>query len=322
MAGMGSIYSFSMSAPQPPTLDSQAAHRWASRRIESSPWLHNEVARRMVERLQWVIQKPERWIHWEPLRSGLCAQDLIAQAYPKASCLVRVAHPESLSYLQQLWRAPWWHPKRWIASWSSSVTLAYGKQPPHDWAQMLWANMSLHLVADPAALIRDWHSALSEDGFLMFSCLGPDTLRELRQLYQDLGWPAPAHEFTDMHDWGDMLVQAGFAEPVMDMERIELTFETPERLLQELRELGRNFHIKRFGSLRGRRWLRQLHDALGQQLRRSGEETESGLRLTFEIVYGHAFKPTPKIRMSQKTEVPMQDLKSMLRRNKPASPKP
>jgi malonyl-CoA O-methyltransferase len=62
----------------------------------------------------------------------------------------------------------------------------------------------------------------------MFSCFGPDTLRELREhLPVALGWPAPAHEFTDMHDWGDMLAQAGFAEPVMDMERITLTFPTP-----------------------------------------------------------------------------------------------
>ena len=58
----------------------------------------------------------------------------------------------------------------------------------------------------PQALIAQWHRALAVDGFLMFSCLGPDTLRELRALYRALGWPPPAHDFTDMHDWGDMLV--------------------------------------------------------------------------------------------------------------------
>ena len=93
---------------------------------------------------------------------------------------------------------------------------------------MLWANMALHMAADPQALIAQWHRALATDGFLMFSCLGPDTLRELRALYAALGWPPAGHEFTDMHDWGDMLVHAGFAEPVMDMERIVLTWDTPE----------------------------------------------------------------------------------------------
>jgi malonyl-CoA O-methyltransferase len=115
----------------------------------------------------------------------------------------------------------------------------------------------------------------------MFSCLGPDTLMELRTLYRSLNWPAPSHEFTDMHDWGDMLLSAGFAEPVMDMERITLTFATPERLLQELRGLGRNLRLGRFAGLRGRRWHRQLLDGLAQ----------APLQLTFEVIYGHAFKP-------------------------------
>jgi malonyl-CoA O-methyltransferase len=103
----------------------------------------------------------------------------------------------------------------------------------------------------------------------------------------------------------------------MDMERIELTFETPERLLQELRELGRNLHTQRFEGLRGRGWLSQLHQAL-----QTSAQSDSGLKLTFEIVYGHAFKPKPRIRMSPQTEVPVQDLKSMLRRNKVTPLKP
>ena len=91
----------------------------------------------------------------------------------------------------------------------------------------------------------------------MFSCLGPDTLRELRGLYRALGWPPPAHDFTDMHDWGDMLVHAGFAEPVMDMERITLTWETPQRLLEELRELGANLHPATLSPrCAGARWKR------------------------------------------------------------------
>ena len=74
-----------------------------------------------------------------------------------------------------------------------------------------------HRKADPQTLLADWHKALKVNGFLMFSCLGPDTAIELREVYRQLGWPPAGHELTDMHDWGDMLVQAGFAEPVMDM---------------------------------------------------------------------------------------------------------
>jgi malonyl-CoA O-methyltransferase len=176
--------------------------------------------------------------------------------------------------------------------------------------------------------MAQWHRALAVDGYLMFSCLGPDTAQELRDVYAALGWPPAGHAFTDMHDWGDMLVQAGFAEPVMDMERITLTFATPERLLQELRELGCNLHPARFGALRGKRWRDELHQALSRRLAgphgvggvdtsRHGNDatdTNSGqLSLTFEIIYGHAFKPTPRVRVSSSSAVSLSDMRAMLR---------
>jgi malonyl-CoA O-methyltransferase len=178
--------------------------------------------------------------------------------------------------------------------------------------EMVWSNMLLHMQADPQQLIRQWQQALAVDGFLMFSCLGPDTLRELRALYAAQGWPPPAHEFTDMHDWGDMLVASGFAEPVMDMERITLNFPTPQRLLQELRELGANLHPQRFAGLRGRRWQRQLERALDEQLR--GEDGQ--LALTFEVIYGHALKPLPRARISVHASVPLGDMRTMLQSGK------
>ncbi len=174
---------------------------------------------------------------------------------------------------------------------------------------MLWANMALHMSAQPQALIAQWHRAVATDGFLMFSCLGPDSLRELRAVYRAIGWPPPAHDFTDMHDWGDMLVHAGFAEPVMDMERITLTWETPARLLQELRELGANLHPHRFGALRGRAFPLRLEQELAAAL----AGPDGRLALTFEIIYGHAFKPAPRVRMSESSSVSLQDMRTLLR---------
>lgn len=73
-----------------------------------------------------------------------------------------------------------------------------------------------------------------------------------------------------MHDWGDMLVQGGFAEPVMDMERIVLTWATPQALLAELRTLGGNLHRDRFAGLRGRRWQERLLSGLAERLAQPG----------------------------------------------------
>ena len=172
-------------------------------------------------------------------------------------------------------------------------------------------------MADPQTLIGQWHRALAVDGFLMFSCLGPDTLRELRAVHAAMGWPAPAHEFTDMHDWGDMLVQAGFAEPVMDMERITLTFETPERLLQELRELGRNLHAGRFAGLRGRGWQQQWLQALAEK----GERDRDGrLKMSFEVIYGHALKPVAHTKMLPESQIGLDDMRQMLASRRASRP--
>lgn len=288
-----------MANTSPPTIDTRAALRWQRMPLPESPWLHEEVAQRMQERLDLIKLQPDNWLHWSPLKGGMQAHGLLAQRYPKAVCTV-LESPQRLEDVRQGVRPPWWTAQRWFQSATQVVSKV--QQP----AQMLWANMCLHMEADPQALMAQWHSALQVDGFLMFSCLGPDSLKELRGLYQALGWPAPSHEFTDMHDWGDQLVAAGFAEPVMDMERITLSFETPQRLLQELRGLGRNLHVARFPALRGRQWHAQLLLALDKL----------PLQLTFEVLYGHAFKPARRLRVGAQSEISLQDMRAALKQAK------
>ena len=293
-----------MSEHLPPTIDPVAAARWQAAAPAASPWLHEEVARRMQERLQWIRQAPAAWCDWEPVRGGLAGHALVAQRYPQAACTIHEA-PTRAAAARAALEAKWWSPAHW-----RGTRPRFG--PPQDGGvQMLWANMALHTAADPQALIARWHRAIAVDGYLMFSCLGPDTARELHALYRDLGWPPPGHSFTDMHDWGDMLVHAGFAEPVMDMERITLTFATPARALQELRELGANLHPQRFAGLRGRRWRERLEAAMAERL--AGPQPDGQIAFTFEIVYGHAFKPAPRVRMGESSTVSLQDMRAMLR---------
>ena len=269
-----------------------------------SPWLHEEVASRMQERLDFIKLQPRQWIHWEPLRGGVKAHAALVQRYPDARVWLACEHPGHGQVAQSLCARPWWH------AFKTPGRRQQVGQPPEQTADMLWANMQLHTCPDPQGLLRTWHQALAVNGFLMFSCLGPDTLRELRQVYAQAGWPAPSHEFTDMHDWGDMLVQAGFAEPVMDMERITLTYASHESLLRELRELGRNLHVHRFAGLRGRVWKQSLVDAL---MSLSRTESDGRLSLSFEIVYGHALKPLPRAKLAAKTEIGLSQMRDMLR---------
>ena len=294
-----------MPTERPPTIDPVAAEHWQRRAPLRSPWLHEEVARRMEDRLQWIRLTPQTWAHWEPLRGGLAAQDLLARRYPRAECLLVEPLPERALALRAGVGQPWW--RRW-----GKARVRQVEALPERSVQMLWANMALHLAADPQLLMAQWHRALATDGFLMFSCLGPDTLRELRSLYRAQGWPPAGHEFTDMHDWGDMLVHAGFAEPVMDMERITLTYENPARLLAELRELGANLHPARFAALRGRGWRLALEAAIARRF--SGPDGR--LAITFEIIYGHALKPAPRVKLSEQSAVSLEDMRVLLRAGK------
>ncbi|MDX9943881.1 MAG: malonyl-[acyl-carrier protein] O-methyltransferase BioC, partial [Azonexus sp.] len=124
-------------------------------------------------------------------------------------------------------------------------------------------------------------------GLLMFSTLGPDTLTELRQSFAD-GY-AHTQRFTDMHDLGDMLVECGFADPVMDMERITLTYADLEALLHDLRAAGGSCAMKagRHGLTGRSRW-----EAVRASYRKL--QQEGRLPATFEVIYGHAWKVAPK----------------------------
>ena len=298
-----------MRPERPPTIDLAAAERWLHRPAPMSPWLHEEVARRMEQRLAWIKLQPARWAHWAPSRGGVQGHALLAQRYPSAECYVVEPTPAQALATNQAMKKPWWNAARWVGK--GAITRF--ETPPPQSVQMLWANMALHMAADPQTLISTWHKALAVDGFLMFSCLGPDTLREIRTLYQRLGWPAPSHEFTDMHDWGDMLVAAGFAEPVLDMERIVLSFETPQRLLTELRGLGRNLHPARFEGLRGRGWQQKLQHALRDGLREGlGQGLDAPLTLTFEVIYGHAFKPARRLAVRPETSLSLGEMRKQL----------
>jgi len=272
-------------------------------RAAEAPWLHAEVARRMAERLGLIRLQPSALIDWWSFNGA--AQSLLQQAYPHS----RVLRVEADAALLQRGRAaaatPWWSPRRWAGpelAWATPQQVAAGQ------AQLLWANMMLHLAADPVALLQQWQRALAVGGFLMFSTLGPGSLHGLRQVYARRGWPAPHAAFVDMHDLGDMLVRAGFADPVMDQEILTLTWPDADALLRELRGLGGNAEPSRSPGLRTPRWRERLCAQL-QQL----QGPEGRLRLDFELVYGHAFRAAPKPRIAAQTTVALEDLRAMAR---------
>ena len=323
-----------MSISAPPTLDPVAALRFKAQQSTSSPaWLHDEVARRMQERLDWFKEEPQSWIDWEPVNGGLSTCRDLQKRYPSATTLV-VEHNERrllevkkelgfIGFGQLFQYLLGFVPALKHSKLSKRGRRNFSLLPLNKPSQvdLVWANMLLHLVPNPTELIRSWHESLKVGGWVMFTCLGPDTSKQLRTIYQDKGWTTPSHEFTDMHDWGDMLVEAGFADPVMDMERITLTYSSPDALIKDLRALGRNFNHERFKGLRGKRWLEDFKS----QLIKLSHPADSNLKgqealnkplaipLTFEIIYGHAFKVAPKIKVTESSSFSAEDMRAMLK---------
>ena len=149
---------------------------------------------------------------------------------------------------------------------------------------LAWSNLMLHWLDDPLPAFKELHRVLEVGGLLCFATLGPDTLKELRQAAQKVGAGDTARRFPDMHDLGDMLVAAGFGDPVMDMEMITLSYPTPRAFLVDQRHLGVRDAL--LGQQGWRDWRRLL----------GGWEQGADGRLpaSFEIVYGHAWKPEPR----------------------------
>ena len=149
---------------------------------------------------------------------------------------------------------------------------------------LVWSNLMLHWLDDPLPALRELHRVLEVGGLLSFATLGPDTLKELRAAASEVGAGDTVRRFLDMHDLGDMLVAAGFADPVMDMEIITLTYPTPRAFLADQRHLGVRDAL--LGRQAWRDW-RGLFKAWSR-------DADGRLPATFEIVYGHAWKPEPR----------------------------
>jgi malonyl-CoA O-methyltransferase len=154
---------------------------------------------------------------------------------------------------------------------------------------LVWSNLTLQWVNDLPRAFAETRRVLRVGGLFTFTTFGPDTLKELAAAFLRVDGHTHVSRFTDMHDIGDMLVQAGFADPVMDMEFVTLTYESPAALMRELRALGAtNATRGRPRGLTGRNRLARVEAAL-EALRRDGR-----IPATFEVIYGHAWKGEPR----------------------------
>jgi malonyl-CoA O-methyltransferase len=270
-------------APEPGWLDHAAARRALVRAARHERFvdpLGVEIGRRMLERLDYVKLTPRRIL--DVGGDG----DALAARYPSAQVLA-IGDPPS----GQPQRALSARLRNFFASRRQATLVApIGCLPiAAGSCDLVWSNLALARTDAPAAVLREWSRAAAVEGLLMFSSLGPDTLKELRAAFADDPRPH-VHPFVDMHDLGDMLVAAGFADPVMDMEIVTLTYSRIDDLIADLRASGDvNSHAARRRGLTGRRVWDRARRAYAEDAR------EGRLAASFEVVYGHAWKPQPRV---------------------------
>ena len=154
---------------------------------------------------------------------------------------------------------------------------------------LVWSNLALQWANDVPRAFVEMRRVMKVGGLLTFTTFGPDTLKEIRAAFARADGHTHTNRFTDMHDLGDMLVAAGFADPVMDMEQLTLTYPDAGALMKELKQIGAtNATRGRPHGLMGRgRWQRALAGL--DAMRRDGR-----IPATFEVIYGHAWKGEPK----------------------------
>ncbi|MBI5436767.1 MAG: malonyl-ACP O-methyltransferase BioC [Nitrosomonadales bacterium] len=258
----------------------------AARGYDAAAVLQREVCQRMLERLDFIKLQPARVLD-AGSGTGWGTRQL-AQRYPAAQV---VALDMALGMLHVARDQSGWWRKLFAGSQQSHLCadvevlpLAAGS------VEMVWSNLTLQWCNDLPATFRELHRVLKVDGLLMFSTFGPDTLKELRSSFRGVDGYSHVNRFADMHDIGDILVHSGFAEPVMDMEIITLTYDDVKSVMQDLRGIGaHNATAGRAQGMMGKAaWQAVLENY--ERHRRSGK-----LPATFEVVYGHAWKPKPQV---------------------------
>jgi malonyl-CoA O-methyltransferase len=277
--------------PGPPPgqrIDIRAVRRAFARPLRAdADVLAREVAQRMDERLELVRLEPTLIVD---AGCGLAdAGPLLRRRFPQARLLALDIVPE---------RARERTPRTWMARVRAAlrepaaarVCAQLAAIPVRDdGAGLLWSVLALNWAPDPLAALTEWHRVLQAGGLVMFAAYGPDTLKQLRAAFESTGEELRVHRFIDMHDLGDMLIAAGFADPVMETEWITLTYGRLEDLIEDLRGSGQTNALaaRPRGLLSPRKWaaVRAAYE---------GARRDERLPATFEIVYGHAWKVPPR----------------------------
>jgi len=241
--------------------------------------LQKEVATRLVNRLELVQLQPELILDVGS-GTGFCSQ-LLEKRYKKSNIISLDLSHEMLSHTRRKegFLKRFRSPHRYVCADAENLPLADAS------SDMIVSSLALQWC-DLESAFAHFRRVLKPGGLLMFSTVGPDTLKELRYSWSQADGFAHVSAFIDMHDIGDALMRAGFSDPVMDVENITLTYPNVNKLMKDLKGIGsRNALEGRVKGLTGKKRLQKMIETY-ETFRK-----DDVLPATYEVVYGHAWVP-------------------------------
>ncbi len=269
----------------------------ASTSVEAAAVLHGEVRNLLLQRLELTALEP-RLILDAGAGTGLGSRAL-KRRYPAARVL-------AVDFAERMLAAPaargsWFRPVSRICADAARLPL------PEASVDLIFSNLMLPW-SEVDRTFAEFRRVLAPRGFLTFTTLGPDTLCELRGAWRQVDTRPRVHAFIDMHDLGDALVRAGFAEPVLDVERYTLEYADVPRLAADLKALGEvNALAARPRGLSGPRRFEAMRAAY-EKSRRDGR-----LPATYEVVFGQAWGPRESPgRAASPNTVSLEDMRRQL----------
>ncbi|MFN3716315.1 MAG: malonyl-ACP O-methyltransferase BioC [Thiobacillus sp.] len=252
--------------------------------------LQREVCDRLLERLDFVKLDPATVLD---LGAGTgYGLERLRQRYPEAALLALDIAPAMLAAARRRLPRPGWLDRArqlWpLAGGAAAVDYVCADMETlplrANSVQMIWSSLALQWAQDLESTLKGIHRALVPGGLFMFATFGPDTLKELRAAFAGIDASPHVNRFTDLHDIGDMLVHAGFAHPVMEMDMLTLTYADLKALMRDIKGMGaHNTAADRRRGLLGKAAWQRL-EAAYEIHRNAGR-----LPATFEVIYGHAW---------------------------------
>ncbi|MCP4413674.1 MAG: malonyl-ACP O-methyltransferase BioC [Gammaproteobacteria bacterium] len=242
---------------------------------DNSAVLQNVVGERLFERLDLVLVEPERVLDLGS-GTGVFSRQLQGRYKKKKVLGIDLAWQMSAFANRQ---KKWSDRGRYICADAEYLPLA-----DHS-VDLVFSNLMLQWLPDPDRVFKEVQRVLVPGGLLMFSCFGPDTLKEMRQSWAQVDNNIHVNQFMDMHDIGDSLTNAAFSGVVMDNESISMEYESLDLLHQDLRDIGEtNINVERIKGLTSKGHWREYLQAYKQFKNEQGE-----YMVSWEITYGHAW---------------------------------